>query len=70
MEYFRNDLSQNELDFFSHSLTLDPIKPLRCDRWVALSALQKSIRRGDSLTLNAPSQRSIETIRTRRGGGC
>ena len=45
-----NDLFKNEMESFSHSLTLDPIKPLPCDRWLALSAMQKSIRRGDSLT--------------------
>jgi hypothetical protein len=58
MDDLRNDLFQNELEFFCHSRTIDPIKPLPCDRWVALSALQKSIRRGDSLT----AQRALTTL--------
>ena len=53
-----NDLLQGELESFSHTLTLNSIKPLLCDRWVALSAMQKSIRRGDSLT----AQRALASL--------
>jgi hypothetical protein len=52
-----NDPS-NELEFFCHSRMLDPITPLPCDRWVALSAMQKSIRRGDSPT----AQRAVTSL--------
>jgi hypothetical protein len=53
-----NDLFQSEVESFSHAPTLDPVKPLLCDRWLALSALQKSIRRGDSLT----AKRALTTL--------
>ena len=53
-----NDLFQSEFESIGHSPTLDPIKPLPCDRWLALSAMQKSIRRGDSLT----AQRALRTL--------
>jgi hypothetical protein len=52
------DLFENESKLFNDSLTLDPIEPLPCDRWVASSAMQKSIRRGDSLT----AQRALTTL--------
>ena len=41
-----------------HLPILGSINPLRCDRWVALSAMQKSIRRGDGLT----AQRALATL--------
>src|SRR5271155_4217222 len=50
MKDISNAIPQSEVEFIDHLLTLDPLKPLLCDRWVALSAMQKSIRRGDSLT--------------------
>ena len=50
MDDLRDDLFHSKLEFFVDSRTVDPIRPLPCDRWVALSAMQKSIRRGDSLT--------------------
>jgi hypothetical protein len=53
-----NDLFQNDVDSFDHSRALDPIEPLTCDRWLALSAMQKAIRRGDSLT----AQRALRTL--------
>ena len=53
-----NDLLLSEIDFIDHSPTLNPLKPLLCDRWVALSAMQKSIRRGDRLT----AQRALRTL--------
>jgi hypothetical protein len=46
----KDDPLENDLELLNHTRTFDLIKPLPCDRWVALSALQKSIRRGDSLT--------------------
>jgi hypothetical protein len=46
----RDGLLHNHLELLNHSLIFDLIKPLPCDRWVAVSAIQKSIRRGDSLT--------------------
>ena len=58
MDILSNDFPTEELELFSHSRVLDLIKPLSCDRWVALSALQKSIRRGDSLT----AQRALRTL--------
>jgi hypothetical protein len=53
-----NDLFQSRLESIDHSLTLDSINPLPCDRWLALSAMQKSIRRGDGLT----AQRALRTL--------
>ena len=58
MDVFLNDLLTEELELFSHSRALDPVAPLPCDRWVAVSALQKSIRRGDSVT----AQRALRTL--------
>ncbi len=58
MDELGNDLFPIELECFSLSGTTDLIKPLPCDRWVALSALQKSIRRGDGLT----AQRALRTL--------
>jgi hypothetical protein len=53
-----NDLFQMDVESIDHSQSLDPIKPLPCDRWLALSAMQKSIRRGDGLT----AQRALRTL--------
>jgi hypothetical protein len=50
MDDLGNDLFQSEFASIDHSPTLDRIKPLTCDRWLVLSAMQKAIRRGDSLT--------------------
>src|ERR1700722_3850904 len=41
-----------------HTRALHAIDPLRCDRWLALSAMQKSIRRGDGLT----AQRAVARL--------
>jgi hypothetical protein len=40
-------LSQSEFQFAGRSIPIDGLEPLRCDRWIASSALQKAIRRGD-----------------------
>ena len=53
-----NDLFQSEVESTDHSRALNAIDPLRCDRWLALSAMQKSIRRGDGLT----AQRALATL--------
>jgi MgsA AAA+ ATPase C terminal len=53
-----NDLFQSEVESIDHSRALDAIEPWRCDRWLALSAMQKSIRRGDGLT----AQRALRTL--------
>ena len=53
-----NDLFQSEVESIDHSRALDAIEPWRCDRWVALSAMQNSIRRGDGLT----AQRALRTL--------
>ena len=37
---------------------LDAVEPLPCDRWLAASALQKAIRRGDALTAG----RAVRTL--------
>jgi hypothetical protein len=58
MDILSNDVLKEELEVFSHSRTLAPIMPLPCDRWVALSALQKSIRRGDTQT----AQRALTSL--------
>ena len=58
MNNIGNALLLSEIDFIDRSPTLNPLKPLLCDRWVALSAMQKSIRRGDSLT----AQRALRTL--------
>ena len=58
MSDLSNDLFQSEVESIDHSRALDAIEPLRCDRWLALSAMQKSIRRGDGLT----AQRALRTL--------
>jgi hypothetical protein len=58
MSDLSTELFQSEFESIGHSPTLDPIKPLPCDRWLALSAMQKSIRRGDGLT----AQRALRTL--------
>ena len=58
MTNLSNDLFQSEFESICHSPALDPVKPLLCDRWLALSAMQKSIRRGDSLT----AKRALTTL--------
>jgi hypothetical protein len=58
MDDLSNDLFQSEVDSIDHSRALDAIEPLRCDRWLALSALQKAIRSGDGLT----AQRALATL--------
>jgi hypothetical protein len=58
MDIISNDNLKEELELFSHYRTLDPIKPLPCDRWLALSALQKSIRRGEAQT----AQRALVSL--------
>ena len=50
MSQLSNDLFQSEVESIDHPRALNAIDPLRCDRWLALSAMQKSIRRGDGLT--------------------
>jgi hypothetical protein len=58
MDELSNDLFKSKVVAIDHSPTLDPIKPLLCDRWLAVSAMQKSIRRGDGLT----AQRALRTL--------
>ncbi len=58
MDDLSNDLFQSEVGAIDHSPILDATNPLRCDRWLALSAMQKSIRRGDGLT----AQRALATL--------
>jgi hypothetical protein len=53
-----NDLLQIEFESIGHLCAPEPIKPLTCDRWLALSTMQKSIRRGDGLT----AQRALRTL--------
>jgi hypothetical protein len=45
-----NTLSQNELSTLGPAPPHEAVEPLPCDRWLAASALQKAIRRGDALT--------------------
>ena len=58
MDTLRRTLFQGEFDSVGPSRPLDDIEPLSCDRWLASSALQKSIRRGDVLT----AQRALRTL--------
>jgi hypothetical protein len=58
MADLHDDLFQMDIESIHHSPTLDAIKPLPCDRWLAISAMQKSIRRGDGLT----AQRALRTL--------
>ena len=58
MSQISNDLFQSEVESIDHPRALNAIDPLRCDRWLALSAMQKSIRRGDGLT----AQRALRTL--------
>ncbi len=45
-------------EFSSVGCALDAVEPLPCDRWLAASALQKAIRRGDALTAG----RAVRTL--------
>jgi MgsA AAA+ ATPase C terminal len=47
MDNHCNRSPKSEIEFARPSLSLDAIKPLACDRWIASSALQKAIRRGE-----------------------
>jgi hypothetical protein len=51
-------LFQSELTTTIPAAPLDAVEPLPCDRWLAASALQKAIRRGDALT----AQRAARTL--------
>ena len=58
MDTPRKTLFQSELSPLALPPPLDPVEPLPCDRWLAASALQKAIRRGDPLT----AQRAARTL--------
>ncbi len=47
-----------QTDFNTVGCALDAVEPLPCDRWLAASALQKAIRRGDALTAG----RAVRTL--------
>ena len=58
MDILRQTLFQSQCDSVGPTRPLDDIEPLSCDRWLASSALQKSIRRGDVLI----AQRALRTL--------
>ena len=58
MDILRQTLLQGERDSVGPSRPLVDVEPLPCDRWLASSALQKSIRRGDVPT----AQRAVRTL--------
>jgi hypothetical protein len=45
-------------EFNTVGCALEAVQPLLCDRWLAASALQKAIRRGDALT----AERAVRTL--------
>ncbi len=51
-------LSQHQLELTAPSRPVDGIEPLRCDRWIASSAMQKAIRRGEA----AVAQRALMSL--------
>ncbi len=58
MDILRQTLLQSQRDSVGPSRPLDDVEPLPCDRWLASSALQKAIRRGDVLI----AQRALRTL--------
>jgi hypothetical protein len=58
MDTLSNTLFQTEFSPFAPAPHPDAVEPLPCDRWLAASALQKAIRRGDALT----AQRAVRTL--------
>jgi replication-associated recombination protein RarA len=58
MDTLSKTLSQNEFGPLGPAPPLGAVEPLPCDRWLAASALQKAIRRGDALTAG----RAVRTL--------
>jgi hypothetical protein len=58
MDILSKTLFQTELSPLGPTPPLAALEPLPCDRWLAASALQKAIRRGDALTAG-PSARTL-----------
>ena len=58
MDFLRQTLFQSQCDSVGPSRPLDDVEPLPCDRWLASSALQRAIRRGDILI----AQRAVRTL--------
>jgi hypothetical protein len=58
MDTLSKTLSQNEFGSLGPAPPLEAVEPLPCDRWLAASALQKAIRRGDALT----ARRAVRTL--------
>ena len=63
MDTLSKTLFQTELNGIAPAPPLDAVEPLACDRWLAASALQKAIRRGDALT-------AADMIRAQPGADC
>jgi hypothetical protein len=58
MDTVSKALFQTEFNPVGPALPLNTVEPLPCDRWLAASALQKAIRRGDALTAG----RAVRTL--------
>ena len=58
MDTLSKTLFQTEFRPVAPAPPLDAVEPLPCDRWLAASALQKAIRRGDALTAG----RAVRTL--------
>jgi hypothetical protein len=58
MDNLDKSLFQDEFSAVAPAPLLAAVEPLPCDRWLAASALQKAIRRGDALT----AQRAARTL--------
>ena len=58
MDNLSKTLFPSEFAAIAPAPPLDAVEPLPCDRWLAASALQKAIRRGDALT----AQRAARTL--------
>ena len=58
MDTLGKTLFPSEVGLGGKAPPLDGVEPLPCDRWLAASALQKAIRRGDALTAG----RAVRTL--------
>ena len=58
MDTLGKTLFPSEVGLGGQAPPLDGVEPLPCDRWLAASALQKAIRRGDALTAG----RAVRTL--------
>ena len=58
MDNLDKTLFQSEFAALGPAPPPDAVEPLPCDRWLAASALQKAVRRGDAVT----ASRAVRTL--------